>query len=280
MRHSTAKHTSKITSGEDNTHLLSLAHFILGLAVGLDQLLTDSLECHKLDNGVRHLTSPEGTETSVQVTKTFLGNHLGKTVGKTTGERRVGLHTNLDGLERAESHVGEHLSTSRTEQVHQIAVGDGVLLAECLGKVVLVDLIETKLEQTLHRVANKGRGPTLGQTTEATAEAQILHGTRVDVAETSKGVGELVRVGLGVALDQIQRSDSSVRKTTAENTTNTAHGKVLGGVQLDAALRSGVETSVARFGGASHGLLELRENAEHNRKRRGFSRKKRRRPEV
>lgn len=94
-------------------------------------------------------------------------------------------------------------------------------------------LIESELAQTLQPISDEGRRPSLGESRQTRTESEVRDLTGVDGADACDGAGELLGVGLRIALHQIQRGHQTVRHTARNNAAETACGEVGGGVKLD-----------------------------------------------
>ena len=96
---------------------------------------------------------------------------------------------------------------------------------------VLEDLIETKLAETLHGVADEGGGPSLTQG----SDALLLKG----YPEALEDASIFGWIYLDTALDEIEGHHCCVGDTTGQDTTKAAQGKVLWTAKLAAVLWNG-----------------------------------------
>eukprot|EP00043_Microstomoeca_roanoka_P009295 m.88559 g.88559 ORF g.88559 m.88559 type:complete len:371 (+) comp14544_c0_seq1:1858-2970(+) len=221
-----ADDTGKVTRHKSDLELSSLAVAFTGLGVDVcvehgDDLLKEV----ELGHGVRDLARPQGHEgTKGEAGLSREAGHLSGSSNKTSGEStgRGGLDLDLDHFHGAEGNIGEELGGSGGREPEKTTVLIGSLLADHVGVHILEDLVEAKLAKALHGVTNQGRGPTLDEGTDTFLSN--------DGADTTHETLVLAGVDLHVALGHIQRSDGSVCKTAAKNTTNHALHVVLVGV--------------------------------------------------
>jgi hypothetical protein len=194
-----------------------------------------------LDDGVRDLTGPEGPNASVEVAESLSLDELRQTIDEATGELGACLDAHLDGLERAQGNVGEELGRGRGAHVDEIAVLERSLRANGFSVVVLEEFVETEFEETLQGVTDEGGPPALEEARDARAEAEVGQGARVDGPETLRGALEVLRIGLSIALDEIDRCHSRVGETARQDTAEAASREVLKAVELDG-LRSEINS--------------------------------------
>lgn len=223
VRDDGAEDTSDVTGGGSDGELLDLV--ALSTRLRNDMLvngLNSALEGPELHHGVRHLTTPEGSQALVESSHTLLREDAGHSLAKCGGEGALlgvgGLDANLNGLPGAQGYVGNDLSRGGSSEPQEILVGAGILGAGSLHEGVLQDLIETKLEETLHRVSNQSGSPSEGKATNTILGSDLTEGS--------------LDSDLLTALDQIYRGHKGVGKTARQNTSQTAVRIVLVGVEL------------------------------------------------
>jgi len=214
VRDDGAEHTGDVTGGEGDDELLALG--ALGAGLGHDVLVEELdglLKARELHHGVGDLAEPEGLEALVEGVAALLG-HLGVGFAHVVGVAGHGLNSDLHGFKWSQKDISKKLGGSRCSQVewHSLGVGELFTNNSTVGK--LEHLVEAKFTNTLGRVTDQGRCPTLGQTLgaifsngelEAIAEVLVLGG-----------------VDLESALDQIKWYDSGMRDTAREHTTKGA----------------------------------------------------------
>jgi hypothetical protein len=227
MRHDGAHDTGNVARGERDTELRRLAVAALGLGEDVVvEHLHNLLKEEELGHGVRDLTRPERLERTER--EAGLGSLLAhhrrggeQTRGPRSGRR--GLHLDLDHLHGAERHIGEQLGRCRTGQPDHALVLAGVLLASHVRVRVLEELVQTELEQTLHRVADQRRRPTERQTARS-----FLGQDGLDAGhQTTVLLGEHLHLALG----DIERNHGRVRQTAAQRSAEHALGIVRRGVR-------------------------------------------------
>ena len=94
-------------------------------------------------------------------------------------------------------------------------------LSDDIGVDVLEDLVESKLEQALGRVAKERRRPAFGQL----PHARLLYGH----PEAFHDTAILARINLDAAFDEVERNDGGVSDATAEDASESAESKIFAG---------------------------------------------------
>merc|ERR1719347_998909 len=162
-----AEDTSDVSSSECDDQLLRLG--ALSARLG-DHVLVDglhgSLEAGKLHHGVGDLSSPQRNQRLVETIDTFLLQNSGESSSQSCGEgsNRRSLNSDLARFHWRQSNVSKELSRSRGSQVQRSSVQEGVLLSNHVRVDLLKDLIESKLAETLGRVANGSGSPAQEET--------------------------------------------------------------------------------------------------------------------
>lgn len=140
-----------------------------------------------------------------------MGGHLGEGGPKGGGPGAWGgsLDLDLDHLHRAEGDIGEELGRGGTKTKDDALELIGVLLASHITVHILKVFIESKLEESLHRIADEGGQPPLphtsssllrDQSAQARQEALVfrridLHVTLGDIKRGHGGMGEAAGKG-------------------------------------------------------------------------------------
>ena len=134
-----------------------------------------------------------------------------------------GAAADLDCLEGAQEEVGDELGRRGRGCPHQRPILLRRLLPHHPTVPVGRVLVDAVLARALQRVAHEGGRPPLEDAAQAGGEAEWRRLTRVDVAEAADGaLAEVLGVGLGVALDHVQRADEGVRGSAGEGAAEAA----------------------------------------------------------
>jgi len=226
VRDDGTEHTSDVTGSKGDHQLFRLGAFITRLG---DDILVEGfdglLKAGKLHHGVGDLSAPQGHQTLVEAIHTLILHDLGGTFPQGAGESRHGLDADLNCFHGGEGNISEELCGGRGCKVEASPVDVGILLTQDTSIHVLEDLIEAKLADTLHGVADGCGGPALGQTTSSLLGNRYL--------ETIEDALVLGSIHLDTALDQIEGDNHGVCDTTAEKTSQTTQGIVLLAAKLN-----------------------------------------------
>mmetsp|Transcript_245 Transcript_245/g.458 ORF Transcript_245/g.458 Transcript_245/m.458 type:complete len:391 (-) Transcript_245:267-1439(-) len=227
-----AEHTSDVTGHETDTQLLGLRALLLRLWHDiLVQSLDSVLEAGELHHSVRDLSPPKRSETLVEAAVSFVSNKLWESIAESLGETRDSLNLHLDSLEWAKKNVGEELSTCTTSQEDHGLVSLFLLWSNHVSVVLFEKLVQSELSGSLGRVSKQGWDPSSDETGEA-----LLLG---DDTETGHDALVFLRISLHVTLDDVERGDHGMGKSTGQDSTDRACSIVRRRVELNAALGSG-----------------------------------------
>merc|ERR1719422_2284021 len=224
-----AEDTSDVAGSEGDHQLFGLG--ALGPGLGdhvLVKSLHGSLETGKLHHGVGDLSSPKRNQGLVETIEAFLLQNFWESSSQGCGEGSNwrSLNSDLARLHWRQSNVSKELSRSRGSQVEGCSVQEGVLLSDHVRVDLLEDLVESKLAETLGRVANGSGSPAKEESSSPT----LGHG---DLEAVTKRL-VLLLVYLEPALDQVEGGDGGVGDAAGEDATEGTEGKVLGGTKLTA----------------------------------------------
>lgn len=220
MRDDGAEHAGNVTGGEGHHQLLTLG--AIGTWLGhhiLVQQLQRPLEAGELHHGVWDLAHPQWHQALVEGGHALLGGHLGQSLAQCLGESGRGLDLDLGRLHGRQGDIGEELSGCRCSQIESGSVEECVLLADSIAVHLLEDLVQAELAQTLHRVADEGGCPSLGQSADA-----LLSQADAEAGEHALVLG---RVHLQAALDQIQGHHHGVCGAARDDAAQAAQQEVV-----------------------------------------------------
>ena len=207
VRDNSAEDTSNVTTEERDTSLGKERVLFLRLRQVVVDGLDSLLERSELNHGVRNLTGPQRRETLVEGTESFSSSNLLVSIENRGGKGRDrGLGLDLNGFPRTKQDIGNQFSRGRGRKVDKSTVLVGSLLTNEVRVLLLEKLVETVLTGTLERVTDDGSTETSPDTTESLSSDDRFPGLEVTSVET--------RVNLSAALDEIERSDSSVSRAT------------------------------------------------------------------
>ena len=213
--------TRNITSGEAHSGLLQAVVALLRLAELLVDELDGLFEGGELAHSVGDLTGPERVQALIQTGDPFLVYDLAPSFAQVLSVRGDGgLHAHLDGLERAQKHVGDKLGAGAGTEVYQGAVAVGKHVVTVL---VLEDLVEAVFAHALERIPHKR-----GRPAEEDA-ADALFG--IDGAPALEIRLVDARYHLTSGLDQIEWGDEGVRRTASHDAADHARYEVFGLVE-------------------------------------------------
>jgi len=220
VRDDGTEHTSDVTSGKGDNQLFRLGAFITRLG---DNILIEGfhglLKAGELHHGVGDLSAPQGHQTLVEAVHALVLHDLGGTFPQSAGKARHGLDADLNGFHGGKGNISEELCGCRCCKVEASPVEVGILLSQETTIDIFEDLVEAKLADALHGVADGCGGPTLGQTTSS-----FLGNGHLETIEDTLVLG---CINLDTALDQIEGHNHGVCDTTAEETSQPTQGIVL-----------------------------------------------------
>jgi len=211
-----AEDTGNVTGGKGDHELLALGALSTRLRYdGCVDDLNGLLKAAELHHGVRDLAEPEWLEALVErIAACWLSLHLSKRLTHVVSVAWHGLDSHLHGLKWREEHISEELSRGGSGQVKRHSVGVCGLFADSVAVHQLEHLVEAELTDTLGRVSDQSRRPTLGQALDTILGESDL--------ETLTNTAILCWVDLNSAFDEIERHDSRVRDTARQGTTDGA----------------------------------------------------------
>ena len=190
--HHSAEDTSDVAGHKGHGQLLTFGALALRLGHHiLVERLNRALEAGELHHGVGDLAHPEWRHAFVEGPQALLAVHLGGRCPERAGIALLRLHANLHCFHWGQGHVGEELGAGRGGQVQPGSPFIGLLLAQELRVADFEDLVEAELEEALHGVAQKGRGPASGQAAQpivpqchakAAQDALVLAGVHLHAA--------------------------------------------------------------------------------------------------
>jgi len=210
-----AEDTGNITRSESDGELSGLGVFILGSGEDSSVEHLDSLfEGDELHDSVGDLSGPEGSKTLVETVNTFVSSDLSKTFSEGNGESTSGgsLDSDLNGFPRAQEDISNNFSGSGGKSPTDTLVFDGIFLTNDASIDILEEFVETELSETLKGITDQSRSETQRETTGTFSG--------LDGSESITNGLVLAGVDLHSALNDIQRADGSVGKTTSQSTTN------------------------------------------------------------
>jgi hypothetical protein len=200
------------SKGDGELSSLSVGVLWLGEDVLVEEL--DSLlEEVELGHGVWDLARPQWDDRSEwESGLSAVGVHLGESLSEVGWERSSlrSLDLDLNHLHGAEGDISDGLSRSRGGEIDDVTVSIVVLLSGDVGVEILEDLVESELEESLGGITDGGREPTLDEGSRTLLSGDDLHASDETLI--------LLRVGLEIALDDIERSDDGVGDTAREDT--------------------------------------------------------------
>jgi hypothetical protein len=206
--------SGQVSRGEGDRELSSLSVGVLWLGEDvLVEELDGLLEEVELGHGVWDLTRPQWDDRSEwESGVNAVGVHLGEGLSEVgwEGSSLGSLDLDLNHLHWAEGDIGDGLSGGRCGEVDDVTVSVVVVLSGDVGVEILEDLVESELEESLGGVTDGGWEPTLDE-----SGGTLLSG---DDLESSDETLVLLRVGLEIALDDIEGGDEGVGDTAREDT--------------------------------------------------------------
>jgi len=217
LRDQSAEDTGNITRSEGNGELSGLRVLVLRLGEDVSVEHFDGLfEGDELHDSIGDLSSPEGSKTLIETIPTFVSSHLSKTFIEGGGESTSGgsLDSDLDGFPRAEETISNDFSGSGGKCPTDTLVFNGVFGSNNTSIDILEDFIETEFTKTLKGISDQSGSETKGKTS--------ISFSGLDGSESISHGLVLAGVNLHSALDDIQRADSGVGKTTTQSTSDHA----------------------------------------------------------
>jgi hypothetical protein len=154
---------------------------------------------------VNLLLEEDRAETRVESTNTLGLEDLAETANQTVGEARCRDEADTGSLERAEGNGGEELGAGGRDRVDSGTVLAGSLKTENVDRLLLEELVTTKLEGSLDEVTSEG----WAEAGQESSSALILD----DLAEAANHttvVGR--RVELDTGLDAARESVIGIRR--------------------------------------------------------------------
>ena len=129
----------------------------------------------------------------VESAKSLRLRNLREATDQAIRERRLGDQANARRLERTEGDVGEELGAGGGGQIDGGAIIGGILVAEQRDGLLLEELVATKLEGALQKIAGEG-GPCAGEECACTFVGDDL----AEAADHAAVVGHGVELDAGL----------------------------------------------------------------------------------
>lgn len=140
--------TSDKTRSQVDNSLCSIRSSVLIDGIFVDSF-DDLLKDHKLGHGVGNLLEQDGAETTVEGANALSLEDLAETANEAGSKGRFGDETDTGGFERAQSNIGKEFGGSSGCKVHSGAVVFGGLITEQVDRLLLEELVSSKLESSL-----------------------------------------------------------------------------------------------------------------------------------
>ena len=119
-------------------------------------LLCNLLVDDELGHSVWDLLEENGTEPTVESSDTFLPSDLAETGDETRSEGGFGDESDTGGFKRAKGNIGKEFGGSGGGEIDGSSVVRGRLIAKSVDRLLLEELVSTKLECALQEVSSKG----------------------------------------------------------------------------------------------------------------------------